>query len=363
MVKTRTTYYINEEEIEQNAKDQIHHTEQFDGIDHIAVYPDIHYCDEKAIPVGLAFSTTDVIFPLVTGKDMGCGVAYLRVPKNYVLKPFNKNEHYKALDHYQNFFTDERLGGGNHFLSLEEDDHNWFIICHTGTRNLGIHMYQMNSGILQRNGVDPFIDVESLLKEKPDWFDHYERVIQYGKKRRAEFCYRTLQFLINNNYLYGNKRNNYLKEDIRTSDFGYEYGDSVHNHIKKEGDRFIHRKGSTELNSDTVVIPLSMTRGSLLVRKSYEDPNTLNSCTHGAGRCLSRTDTLKYWHSSLKDKERKQYMEEFNELLSKDGKFSNGYLQEFDFAYKNSDNLLSNQPYLKKITETRPIVTCKFTEI
>lgn len=51
----------------------------------------------------------------------------------------NEEEHHKAFDHYKNFFTDERLGRENHFLSLEEDDHSWYIICHTGTRNLGIH--------------------------------------------------------------------------------------------------------------------------------------------------------------------------------------------------------------------------------
>ena len=114
---------------------------------------------------------------------------------------------------------------------------------------------------------------------------------------------------------------------------------------------------------DLLGLGTTMTRGSLLVKKVYDDPMALNSCAHGAGRKLSRTDTLKYWHSSLKQKERKEYMEKFSEMLGRDGKFSNGYLQEFDFAYKGSENILANQPYLRKVTETRPIVTFKFTEI
>lgn len=357
----KTTYYIDPEKVEANAIGQVTATELLDEVEHIAVYPDIHYCDEKAIPVGLAFATRDTIFPLITGKDMGCGVAYLRVPKSDELAPFRKEEHYNALNNYQNQFTDERLGGGNHFLSLEEDDENLYIICHTGTRNLGIFMYQSNYGILQRNGGGESIQVDKLLEARPDWFVDYENIINYGKRRRSEFCYRTLQFLINNGYVKGEKDKDYLKNPIRA--FDYEYGDSVHNHIKKEGDLYVHRKGSTELNNDTVVMPLSMTRGSLLVRKAYDDPNALNSCAHGAGRKLSRTDTLKYWHSSLKEKERKEYEKRFSEMLSRNGKFSNGYLQEFDFAYKDSSDILANQPYLRKVTETRPVVTFKFTEI
>lgn len=360
-MKKNITYYIEQNLIESNAQEQINNIAQFDDINQIAVYPDIHYCDEKAIPVGLAFSTKNVIFPLITGKDMGCGVSYLKIPKTDVKARFRKEEHYNALNNYQNQFTDERLGGGNHFLSLEEDDNNLYIICHTGTRNLGIYMFQSNYGILQKNGGEQFISVERLLEQRPDWFIDYDKVINYGKRRRTEFCYRTLQFLINNDYVIGTKDKDYLKNPLHS--FNYEYGDSVHNHIKKEGDYYIHRKGSTELNNDIVVIPLSMTRGSLLVKKTKDDVNALNSCSHGAGRKLSRTDTLKYWNSALKEKERKEYAKTFSEMLSKNGKFSNGYLQEFDFAYKDSSNILINQPYIKKITETKPIVTFKFTEI
>ena len=223
-------------------------------------------------------------------------------------------------------------------------------------------MYQANYGLLQKVGSDSSITVSGLLHLKPTWFEDYANVIAYGKERRKEFCYKTLQYLINCNYVRGVKNSEYIK-GIDSSIFKYEYGDSVHNHIKKEGSQYIHRKGSTELNNDVIVIPLSMTRGSLLVRKVYEDDNALNSCAHGAGRKLSRTDTLKYWHSSLKEKERKEYMRRFSEMLGRNGKFSNGYLQEFDFAYKDSTSILADQPYLKKVTETRPVVTFKFTEI
>lgn len=59
----------------------LEHFEQESNIEKITVFPDIHYCSEKAIPVGVSFKTKDVFYPLITGKDMGCGVAYLKIDK------------------------------------------------------------------------------------------------------------------------------------------------------------------------------------------------------------------------------------------------------------------------------------------
>jgi tRNA-splicing ligase RtcB/release factor H-coupled RctB family protein len=72
---------------------------------------------------------------------------------------------------------------------------------------------------------------------------------------------------------------------------------------------------------------------------------------------------MKYWKYSLKEKERKAFKERFSEMLDRSGNFPIGYIQEFDFAYKDHSDLFKFQPYLKKITETKPIVTLKFTEI
>lgn len=163
------------------------------------------------------------------------------------------------------------------------------------------------------------------------------------------------------------------KHDLGGKLYGTPYmiADSFHNHItfvdgEGTNDGAIHRKGSTELKSrDEVVIPLSMSRGSLIVKKGneYEAGIALNSCSHGAGRKLSRFDAMKHWRTTLKEKERKQYRERFSELLDRSGEFPSGYLQEFDYAYKDSSDILIQQPYLKKVTQTTPVVTVKYTEI
>ncbi len=346
-MNTDYTYFTTLDNIEDNAMAQIKELELKGNIENVCIFPDIHYCSEKGIPVGLVFSATDVIYPLITGKDMGCGVAYMKIPKSNVIKPFDKQKHYAAFHKEHLKMTDEGLGGGNHFLSLEEDENNLYIIVHTGTRNRGIYMYQRNLALLREAGNEEFFTVEFLEKNYPNWHEEYKDVIQYGVRRRKDFLNGTLKFL---------ERNGYVQVSGE-----YTCGDSVHNHIRKEGDSWIHRKGATELNNDIVVIPLSMTRGSLLVKKLHDD-SSLNSCSHGAGRRLSRTDTLKHWHS-LKKKERKEYEDKFEELLERNGKFSQGYIQEFDFAYKDSTNLLKEQPFLQKVAETTPICTIKFSEI
>ncbi len=340
-------YYTPIYNIEDKAHSQIKAFENKDDIIDISIFPDVHYCAEKMIPVGLSFSTKNVIYPLITGKDMGCGVAYIRIPKTDVIKSFDKDKHYKAFHKAHLEMTDEGLGGGNHFLSLEEDNEALYIIVHTGTRNRGIYMFQRNLALLKESGNDEYLPIDFLEKNYPEWFPEYNDVLEYGRKRRLEFLEGTLQFLERNGYINRNQI--------------YETGDSIHNHIKKEGDLWIHRKGATELGNQVVVIPLSMTRGSLFVKKSHEF-KLLNSCSHGAGRRLSRTDTLKFWHS-LKKKERKLYEEQFCELIERNGKFSQGYIQEFDFAYKDSTNLLCEQPFLQKVYETKPICTIKFSEI
>ena len=346
-------YFTDKETIEPNAAEKILELEKDLGDGNIFVFPDVHYCSERSIPVGIAFSSVDKFYPLVTGKDVACGVMFLRFPTTGWKKPFKKLEHYNALNKASQSFTDEGLGGGNHFLSIENgDDGNTYIICHTGTRNLGIYMYQHFLSLIDEfnykegtTGVSLPIDcwTEELSVK-------YKDVVATGTQRRIQFVTKTLDFLVRNGYV---------------GAVQYEVIDSVHNIFEINGNNAIHRKGATEIGTSPVAIPLSMTRGTLIAEPKKGIcglGNNLLSCAHGAGRKLSRTDTLKYWHS-LKKKEKKSYEEKFVEMLGRDGKFPNGYLQEFDFAYKNTDSILADQPFIKKVAKTTPIITIKYTEI
>lgn len=371
-------FYCDASRIEDNAMQQL---QQYAGkayIERINAFPDIHYCQEKALPVGVAFESRQFCYPLITGKDIGCGVMYLKVSKSDWLKPFDKSKHYAGLYFAHQRMTDEGLGGGNHFLSIEEDEEDVYIICHTGTRNRGIALYQDAVELTREYSREigqtvDYVDIDFL----PEKFRvDYEAALQYGYARRKTFCIKTLMFLQQAGYVRGRKTDvppKYLDLDCRDIPENgelhgtpYELEDSIHNHLRMENDRVLHRKGSTELlPGRTIVIPLSMSRGSLLVKSGQVQllDEALYSCSHGAGRKLSRFDAMKYWRTTLKEKERRKYMAQFPELLDRSGTFPSGYIQEFDFAYKDSSDLLTHQPYLKLVTHTRPVVTMKYSEI
>lgn len=345
----KTLYFTDRSGVEQNALQSLLHYEEKEHIGRIAVFPDIHYCSERSIPVGVAFRTTDVFYPLVTGKDLGCGVAYLRLPQQDVLRPFDKTKHYRALEREVHGMTDEGLGGGNHFLSLEASERYFYILVHTGSRNLGIYLYQQNCQLLQQyNPGQEWLPIELAT---PDYLQEYGRVLAYAASRRHEFLTKTYAFLL---------RNGYVKAGTPV------LADSCHNLLEFTPTGVVHRKGSTQLIGDgEVVIPLSMSRGSLLVKPNRWHPSfeqALGSCAHGAGRHYSRTDTLKHWHS-LKKADKDVYRQRFAELLNRQGDFDSSILQEFDFAYKDSAALLATQPHLIRCDETQPLVTVKFTGV
>ncbi|RAJ76582.1 tRNA-splicing ligase RtcB/release factor H-coupled RctB family protein [Chitinophaga dinghuensis] len=371
-------YYCDASSIEKNALEQLDQYAQLPFVQQICAFTDIHYCSEKGLPVGTAFTAADYFYPLITGKDIGCGVMYLKISKEYWLKAFDKEAHYRALYLAHSQMTDDGLGGGNHFLSLEEDDTAVYIICHTGTRDRGIALYQECLQLTRDYSREHGAAVNYVHRDFVDagFYRYYAETIAYGYQRRKNFCLKTLSFLQQANYIRCEKSaidRNYLRQQFSgyaatgvLHGTPYQLEDAVHNHLVFDGQTTVHRKGSTELMyGKTVVIPLSMSRGSLLVTVAdkAKAAEALHSCAHGAGRQLSRFDAMKHWKTVLKAKERQAYKERFSELLNRSGEFPQGYIQEMDFAYKSSEDTLRYQPYLRKVTATRPIVTIKYSEI
>jgi RNA-splicing ligase RtcB len=371
-------FYCDAQSIEQNALQQLQQYAEKPYVRAICAFTDIHYCAEKALPVGVAFETAEYCYPLITGKDIGCGVMYLKIDKAHWLKPFNKKEHYPALYHAHQKMTDDGLGGGNHFLSIEEDSEAVFIICHTGTRDRGIALYQQCLELTREFSRTSGQKVDYVHRDflTADFLKYYNHTLQFGYERRKNFCIKTLVFLQQANYVRCNKADidkGYLQVSYKAPEHrgtlngtSYVLEDSIHNHLRFEETRILHRKGSTELEQGkTAVIPLSMSRGSLLVQvgSASAAETALHSCAHGAGRRLSRFEAMKYWKTVLKEKQRRAYKEQFSELLNRSGNFPNGYIQEMDYAYKEAMDIFRHQPYLKKVTQTTPIVTIKYSEI
>jgi hypothetical protein len=113
-------YFCNAQNIELNAAQQLLQYAENQYIEHVCAFTDIHFCDEKAIPVGVAFSSKNYFYPLVTGKDIGCGVMYLKIAKSDWLRPFDKKAHYRGL-HFAHTQMTDTAREGNFRVSIRSN--------------------------------------------------------------------------------------------------------------------------------------------------------------------------------------------------------------------------------------------------
>lgn len=316
----------------------------------ISVYPDIHISSKGNIPVGVSFVTSnDVLYPLVSGKDIGCGVGFAQIEKKYFNKLIDKDKIFRSLFNESKKFTDDGLGSGNHFLSIEDGEDDFiYIIAHTGSRNHGIAFYHNTTSVVNNYQTESglkteFVEVDFINKHYPTYFQDYDKILKYASNRRLDFITKTIQYLTNNSILNKNVK--------------FEFKDSIHNSFVFDDEFIIHRKGVTDISSNIAICPISMRRGSLVVSRILSS-KTFPSCAHGAGRDLSRMDAIKYWNSSLNNKERNLYKSLYPEYLV-NGEFPKEIISELDFAYKSIDGFFNYQKNIVELDRTKPILTIK----
>ena len=125
-----------------------------------------------------------------------------------------------------------------------------------------------------------------------------------------------------------------------TVDFLEEY-DVHHNYAKKQKvyDKdygYIHRKGATSAELDEIgIIPGSMGTSSFIVR-GLGNPASLCSCSHGAGRKMSRTKAVE----GLDLETEKSFMDAQGIVH---GLTCKSALEEAPHAYKDINEVMENQ--------------------
>lgn len=207
------------------------------------------------------------------------------------------------------------LGGGNHFIELGiDEDGNYWLSVHSGSRNLGVQVAEHHQKIAVELLEKPEVDVKAIINELKAKGKHSE--IAYTIKNLNKGNQKLSKETIDLAYLQGDLLKNYLIDmeiaqnyalksrekmlDIICEAMEFEVidkFDSAHNFI--EHDNFTNgtiRKGATSAKKgERLVIPLNMKDGSIIaVGKGNVDWN--NSAPHGAGRLMSRTkakDTIK----------------------------------------------------------------------
>lgn len=324
-------------EIEELAKQQI---ERFASLpafanSKIRIMPDTHA--GKGCVIGFTANLVDKVMPNVVGVDIGCGM--------HVVKLGNIKIDYKQLDDFiknnipagnsvrqspvkrtiHSWCIDKlavkdkllnkprleqsmgTLGGGNHFISIEEDESGCkYLIIHTGSRGLGKQVADIYQKMAVNYCSDPDYTQEliSTLK-KCGLHKHISSLVKEYKNRdiddvadpdAAYIEGEDMENYINDMHIcqyWARENRKQIAKDIIehiglnyiSIMFNHEFFETVHNYINNDN---IVRKGAVSAHKDEMlIIPLNMADGSLIcLGKGNEDWNF--SAPHGAGRRMSR---------------------------------------------------------------------------
>jgi RNA-splicing ligase RtcB len=330
----------------------------------IAVMPDCHMSSGGAM-VGFTMTLNDVIIPSIVGVDIGCGVsAYhlgrLKAVKSEKLDHFiRKNvplgmgvhdEPVVETDEFDDLLSRlginshhalsslGSLGSGNHFIEIGKDDNNHFwLIIHTGSRNLGFEVAKHHMSVAKANMVrlhgEGYKGFEHLsaASEKEAYLRDLGVAQRFASLNRETIAYVIVEKFFKLDF-----------EEVRKIE-------SVHNYIDLESG--ILRKGAISAREgEEVIIPFNMAYGCVIGKGKSGESNNF-SAPHGAGRVMSRTDAV---HKVDLDAYKKSMKGVFTTSVSKHT------LDESPMAYKKPKMILENISDLVDIELTlKPVYNIK----
>ena len=316
--------------IEQEAKEQIKRMAASEAYRDckIRIMPDCHA--GKGCTVGTVIETRGKVVPNTVGVDIGCGMLVVQLGKKDVnlslldriinesvpsgfdvyeksklkeMSPFTLSLLRVLHERTQGCFDHDyierslgTLGGGNHFIELNEDEQGCkYLVIHSGSRNLGVKVCNY---------------FQHLAKKNMGHREERKRIIEdlkkYGLEREINNTLRRLGTVSPElAYLEGEYLNAYNFAAHACQCFAYDnrwniamtilcglqmsfedFFTTRHNYFDIHSG--IIRKGAVQAEKDDrLIIPLNMRDGSLICRgKGNED--WLCSAPHGAGRLMSR---------------------------------------------------------------------------
>lgn len=307
--------WLDVDQVEQGALSQARDIANLPfAFKHIAVMPDTH--QGYGMPIGAILATRGAIVPNAVGVDIGCGMCSLRTSLEHIeipeLKqimgvirqtvPVGFSHHDSRQDEAlmparkgnlpiveQQYDSALRqigtLGGGNHFIEIQKgSDGNIWIMIHSGSRNIGFtvanHYHDLAKKKLQETGEDIPQDL-AYFPESSKYFELYWNEMTY--------C---IDFALANRKLMMERVKSAIAQIVPGVEFA-NFINKPHNFAAMEehfGEQVIvHRKGATRARlGEWGMIPGSQGTRSFLV-KGKGEPQSFESCSHGAGRVMSRT--------------------------------------------------------------------------
>lgn len=360
----------------------------------VAAMPDVHV--GIGATVGSVIPTVGAVIPAAVGVDIGCGMMAQRttldasqLPDNLarlrgsieravphgrgkhggrgdigswnkipepvlerwrVLEPAFKRivEKHPRIEKSNHVVHLGTLGTGNHFieLCLDEADRVW-VMLHSGSRGVG---NRIGTYFIERAKQD----MRAHLRNLPDANLAY---LSEGTKHFADYMEAVgwaQEFARHNRELMMDR----VLEEMRRFrglppfEVDKQAVNCHHNYVVREHhygkDVLVTRKGAVRAGKDELgIIPGSMGARSYIVR-GKGNPKSFHSCSHGAGRVLSRTAAKQRF--TLEDHRR---MTEGVECR-KDA----GVIDETPGAYKDIDAVMAAQRDLVSVEHTLKQVVC-----
>lgn len=382
--------------VEEEAKLQLQNIAKLPVVwPHLAVMPDVHL--GKGATVGSVVPTRGAIIPAAVGVDIGCGMMAVKTtltandlpdslaqvraaieeavphgrtnnggfgdkgawnndPPGTVEKAWLElNPKYRELCDrhpfmlaYNTFNHLGTLGTGNHFVEvcLDTDGRVW-IMLHSGSRGVGnkIGSYFIElakKDMIAAHGNLPEDQDLAYLTEGTDHFLDYTEAVgwaqQYALKNREIMMERTIWAVARS-----------VKKAFHCDDMAVN---CHHNYTDLEehyGEHlWVTRKGAVNAEKGRLgIIPGSMGAKSFIVR-GKGNAESFNSCSHGAGRKMSRNAAKKAF--TLAD--------HAAATAGVECRKDEGVIDETPGCYKDIDSVMSAQSDLVEVVATLKQVLC-----
>jgi tRNA-splicing ligase RtcB (3'-phosphate/5'-hydroxy nucleic acid ligase) len=305
----------------------------------VAAMPDVHW--GVGATVGSVIPTKGAIIPAAVGVDIGCGMIAVETTLKAVHLPDNLHHIREAIEkavphgrthhggpgdrgawheiparnqevwgslkpRYDGILAKHpkldrgnhanhlgTLGTGNHFVEvcLDEADRVWFML-HSGSRGVGNRMGSYFIELARKDMQRFFINLpDQDLAYFPEHTEHFEDYFEavewaqdYARANRDLMMEQIVAAVRNSG-------------DVPPFEATAEVINCHHNYVAREShygeNVMVTRKGAVRAREgDLGIIPGSMGARSFIVR-GKGNPESFHSCSHGAGRAMSRNEAKK----------------------------------------------------------------------
>lgn len=346
---------------------------------HVAVMPDVHM--GVGATIGSVVATKGAVVPASVGVDIGCGMIAVKVGglrseelgdlthlrhsiERSVPVGFNDNKRisdgveawdgWKGWDQLSQRHNLDKakaqvgsLGGGNHFIEVCVDtNQEVWVVLHSGSRGIGNKLakghIEKAKGVMKQMFISlPDPDLAYFAMGTPEYKEYMRDLLwcqDYALENREEMMRRVLKDLmyhLKHESLFVEQKINCHHNFARMEN---HYGENV----------LVTRKGAVRAQvGDMGIIPGSMGTRSYVVR-GLGNPESFNSCSHGAGRRMSRTKARNTFTTA----------DLAAQTMGVECRKDSSVLDEIPGAYKPIEEVMANQSDLVEVVAELRQVLC-----